>query len=848
MWRPRFDAGVSDWFIMSSVVGSTPWAMTTLPAGAAAAPSGTSRVRARATRVRRRVIARLLGIEGDRSPSSSGKSSGRVPDNLGVRRQRVKVGERLVACLQPSERLSLSHPRERPADRGTGGEAEPVHDVLAPEERRRRLDRLQLLPAAEEVADQQRAPPDTPRRGAGHRGRVGQREQQQVLRVLAQVAIEAGARAVRQPPRGAEVHRTQVVAHEALEHPERPLGQAQPSADRAGALGADHVVVEEPHATLDQAPRLGLGHVVEERAELEHLAARDATAERLVHVRAELLAERHQRGETREHAVGRGQSAQRVLEDGEAVRRGLGRRAHRLHLGEEDAEQPERVHAPEGARRVGKCEHQEQLVPHALGGDRGQRRCDRPDRRDRPPRQPEAERRLQAHAAERAQGVVGEHAEVRRPQTARAEIGEASGGIHDRRAAPDEQLAQSNREGVDGEVAGREVRRERGAAEVGDVEADAREHHTPRPALGVEGDEGAANPLRHPPREVERPRGDRDVEVDLAPRPTSEPGVTHRPAHEHGGAPATREGGDRPHDRDLGARQPLALKNGHGRVSTLLTHDSSRRTAVALKLRKVDYTKKGHLAYVTIRNAEHENCLAEEVDHDLWKVWHDFRDDPGLYVAILTGEGTKSFCAGSDLRAYVERIANRSPEWNRRRAHEGPNLGGITKGIAVWKPIIAAINGYCLAGGMELAMACDIRIAADHARFGVVNRRWNVGAESGLTQRLTHIVGLGVALDLLITGRWFDAREAYRIHFVNRVVRRARLMAEDRKLAEQICEYPQSSLRTDKEACIRGLGLTLEEGLRLENTLWNTNLALPDTLNGPRAFIEKRRFVPTQEV
>jgi len=269
---------------------------------------------------------------------------------------------------------------------------------------------------------------------------------------------------------------------------------------------------------------------------------------------------------------------------------------------------------------------------------------------------------------------------------------------------------------------------------------------------------------------------------------------------------------------------------------------------VALKLRKVDYTKKGHLAYVTIRNAEHENCLEEEVDHDLWKVWHDFRDDPGLYVAILTGEGTKSFCAGSDLRAYVERIANRSPEWNRRRAHEGPNLGGITKGIAVWKPIIAAINGYCLAGGMELAMACDIRIAADHAKFGVVNRRWNVGAESGLTQRLPHIVGLGVALDLLITGRWFDAKEAYRINFVSRVVKRTRLLDECTKLAERICEYPQSSLRIDKEACIRGLGLTLEEGLRLENTLWNTNLSLPDTLDGPKAFIAKRKFVPTQEV
>ena len=178
---------------------------------------------------------------------------------------------------------------------------------------------------------------------------------------------------------------------------------------------------------------------------------------------------------------------------------------------------------------------------------------------------------------------------------------------------------------------------------------------------------------------------------------------------------------------------------------------------------------------------------------------------------------------------------------------EGPNLGGITKGIDVWKPIIAAINGYCLAGGMELAMACDIRIAADHAKFGVVNRRWNVGAESGLTQRLPHIVGLGVALDLLLTGRWFDAKEAYRINFVSRVVGRRKLLDECTALAEGICAYPQSSLRTDKEACLRGLGRTLEDGLRLENTLWNTNLALPDTLNGPRAFIERRTFVPTQE-
>jgi enoyl-CoA hydratase len=268
---------------------------------------------------------------------------------------------------------------------------------------------------------------------------------------------------------------------------------------------------------------------------------------------------------------------------------------------------------------------------------------------------------------------------------------------------------------------------------------------------------------------------------------------------------------------------------------------------MSLELTKVLYEKRGRIAYVTINNAEKENSLSEQVDRDLWAVWRDFRDDPGLYVAILTGAGEKSFCAGSDLQYYVERVSRMTPEQNRRRAYEGPNLGGITKGIDIWKPIIAAVNGYCLAGGMELAMACDIRLAADHAVFGVVNRRWNVGAESGLTQRLPHIVGLGIALELLLTGRRFDAREAYELRFVNRVVPRARLMEEATKMAEQIAAYPQSSLRTDKEACIRGLGLPLVEGLRLENALWNTNLSLPDTLEGPRAFVEKRPFVPTQE-
>src|SRR5437879_12592540 len=103
----------------------------------------------------------------------------------------------------------------------------------------------------------------------------------------------------------------------------------------------------------------------------------------------------------------------------------------------------------------------------------------------------------------------------------------------------------------------------------------------------------------------------------------------------------------------------------------------TRRSDVALRLRKVRYEKKGHIAFVPIDNAKHENCLEEQVDHDLWGGWRGFPDDPKLYVAILTGAGTTSFCAGSDLRYYVETISTRSPERNRRRAHAAPPRAGI---------------------------------------------------------------------------------------------------------------------------------------------------------------------------
>jgi enoyl-CoA hydratase len=138
-------------------------------------------------------------------------------------------------------------------------------------------------------------------------------------------------------------------------------------------------------------------------------------------------------------------------------------------------------------------------------------------------------------------------------------------------------------------------------------------------------------------------------------------------------------------------------------------------------------------------------------------------------------------------------------------------------------------------------VAADIRIAAEHATFGCLERRWNVGLGDGGTQRLPRIVGLGRALDLIITGKLIDCEEAWRIGLVNEIVPADRLMEHTMELAETICSFPQGAIRTDKEATIRGLGMPLNEGLRMESQLFNTLIATHDFLEGPLSFVQKRK-------
>jgi enoyl-CoA hydratase len=256
---------------------------------------------------------------------------------------------------------------------------------------------------------------------------------------------------------------------------------------------------------------------------------------------------------------------------------------------------------------------------------------------------------------------------------------------------------------------------------------------------------------------------------------------------------------------------------------------------------EVLYEKRGHVAYMTINRPEVMNCVDPETASALAAAWQDFRDDDSAYVAVITGAGDRAFCAGFDLTTIGSANVPQTSEDVRRFVEEHPGFMGYTRRNDVYKPVIAAVNGYCFAGGLEIALCADIRLAAEHAEFGILNRRWNVGLGDGGTQRLPRIVGLGRAMELILTGKRIDAQEAYRIGLVNEILPSNELLSRATALAEAICQFPQGSIRTDKEAVMRGIGRPLEEGLRIEGENFARLFSQPDFYEGPRAFSEKRK-------
>jgi enoyl-CoA hydratase len=220
----------------------------------------------------------------------------------------------------------------------------------------------------------------------------------------------------------------------------------------------------------------------------------------------------------------------------------------------------------------------------------------------------------------------------------------------------------------------------------------------------------------------------------------------------------------------------------------------------------VTYERRGAAAVLTIDRPERRNAIDGPTAELLADGYRRFVDDPDARVLVLTGAGDAAFCAGADLKA----IDTLGP---RLELDEGPL--GFTRRIAP-KPAIAAISGWCLAGGLELALWCDLRIATETARLGFTERRFGVPLIDGGTQRLPRIVGLGRALDIILTGRIVDVEEAERIGLVTEIVPPGRHLQRALEIAEALARFPQETMLADRAAALDGIGLTLEEGLRME--------------------------------
>lgn len=245
------------------------------------------------------------------------------------------------------------------------------------------------------------------------------------------------------------------------------------------------------------------------------------------------------------------------------------------------------------------------------------------------------------------------------------------------------------------------------------------------------------------------------------------------------------------------------------------------------------YEKEDKIVTITLNRPESLNSYDWEQTQEFSEAIVKFRDDPDAWAAIITGAGDKAFSAGADLKKLVPAAQETGQ----------PEYVHIMTGLRIYKPFIAAVNGLALGGGLETVLACDIRIAAENARFGVPEVRWSVIPGWGGTQRLPRMIPWAKAAELLFTGTAIDAQEAYRIGLVNLVVPLSELMPTAKEWARRICQNGPLALRAAKESMMEGINMTLDEGLKLEKSLVDNLLMTEDAKEGVKAFNEKRKPV-----
>lgn len=254
----------------------------------------------------------------------------------------------------------------------------------------------------------------------------------------------------------------------------------------------------------------------------------------------------------------------------------------------------------------------------------------------------------------------------------------------------------------------------------------------------------------------------------------------------------------------------------------------------------IRYEKFGAVRLITIDRPARMNSLDFEANDSLVEAWREFDRDDEAFVAVVTGAGDTAFCAGADLKTYTMDFARRPAPEFRQRFTNGPGFGGITRNLDVFKPIVAAVNGYAISGGFELALACDLRFCSPNAEFALQDAKWGFHACDGGLIRLPQIVGMGHAMEIILSGDRVNAEHAYRIGLVNRVVPQPELLQFSLDYAQMLARRSPLSHRFAKEVVKRSVGMHMDEALRLESRSFYDVGLTEDLAEGTTAFRERR--------
>ena len=257
------------------------------------------------------------------------------------------------------------------------------------------------------------------------------------------------------------------------------------------------------------------------------------------------------------------------------------------------------------------------------------------------------------------------------------------------------------------------------------------------------------------------------------------------------------------------------------------------------------YEKRKGIAYLTLNRPEARNAIDPELAVELAGAWEDYRDDKDMRCAILTGAGDKAFCAGADLGKLIPLFTGaRQPESEaEQQIVKDPSTSSraLLRNFELYKPVIAAINGHAIAGGLEFLYSTDIRISCPEAKFGLQEVKWAIFPMGGSSVHLPRQLPYARAMEMLLTGELIDAQEALKFGFLNRIVERNEVMEEAQRYADIIADNGPLAVSAIKKAVLSISGMTLEEGLAKELEIAMPVFATKDAREGPRAFKEKRR-------